>query len=356
MTEEPQSPPPPVTPPAPQKPSRFEWMSKTAIQSCVAMLFMLGGSIYGALSYKLFGGNYAGRLHGKDDLMSISFLILLPLVIGVLLSYHYSQRHQKSLWRTLLVYGGPLPIVMFIAGAWLGEGMICILMGAPIIVVAALIGVGIGILAKKLAFKALGKKLSIIVLLPYALVFAEQSLPTPVAIRTIDRSLFIAAAPEIIWHNINYPTNIKPSELEHGIAYQIGVPYPIEARTLEEKKGGLRELKWQRGVHFQEQITAWEPNRYIQWKYLFAADSFPPGSLDDHIKVGGHYFDLVDTSYELTPVEGGTILKVHVTYKVSTNFNWYASLWADYLLGDSAEAILGFYRERSEAGHSYAAL
>lgn len=350
MTEAPEQ-----TPPAKPK-GKLEWMGTTVVQTGWALLFMVAGSVYGILSYKLFGGNYAGRFHHKDDLMSVSFLVLVPLVLGVLLSYYYSQRHKTSLWRTLLVYGAPLPIVIFIAGAYLGEGIICILMGSPIIIVAALVGVGIGVLAKKLAYRALGKKLSIIVLLPYALLMAEQGMPTPVAIRTVDRSIFITASPEAIWQHINYPTNIQPSELAQGIAYRIGVPYPIEARTLEPRKGGMRELKWQRGVTFKEEITAWEPNRYIQWNYLFAADSFPPGSLDDHIKIGGHYFNLIDTSYRLTPLDGGTRLDVHVTYKVSTNFNWYSAKWADYLLGDSAEAILQFYKHRSEVNHSYAAL
>ena len=33
----------------------------------------------------------------------------------------------------------------------------------------------------------------------------------------------------------------------------------------------------------------------IHWHYQFDPDSFPPGSMDDHVAIGGEYFDLLDT-------------------------------------------------------------
>ena len=126
------------------------------------------------------------------------------------------------------------------------------------------------------------------------------------------------------------------------------MPYPIEARTLEPRVGGKRQLTWQRGVTFEEEITAWETNRHIAWRYRFRPDSFPEGSLDDHIVVGGRYFNLEDTSYTLTPTAEGTRLEIRVTTRVTTNFNWYASWWAAFLVDDTARAILDFYKNRSE--------
>lgn len=137
--------------------------------------------------------------------------------------------------------------------------------------------------------------------------------------------------------------------MENGIAYKIGVPYPIEARTIEARVGGKRQLLWQRGVSFEEEITDWQENRHIAWKYLFTPESFPKGSLDDHVVIGGQYFDIEDTSYTLTPERNGTRLTVQVGTRVSTNFNWYADLCARYLIGDTAETILNFYKQRAQA-------
>ena len=61
---------------------------------------------------------------------------------------------------------------------------------------------------------------------------------------------------------------------------------------------------------------------------------------------------LVDTSYRLTPEGQGTRLDIHVTYRVSTNFNWYANVWGRMLVDDSARTILQFYKHRAEASAS----
>lgn len=326
---------------------------KTRTEKVVAIIsYVVGvmslGAFYGLSGYLFFGHDYAGRFRGQHDLMTLSFLLGVPLCVGLIVGYFISRRRKTSYLGTVYTAGSLMSFLVFLSGAFLGEGIICILMAFPLVILAVVVGAIIGRLSSKLAKRALGKKLSIIVMAPFLLVFGEQQLPVPNDIRVIDRSIHIAAPADMIWHHINYPTDIQPEELSQGVAYRIGVPYPIEARTLTPKKGGFRELKWQRGVTFKEEITAWEENRYIQWKYLFNADSFPSGSLDDHIKIGGKYFDLVDTSYRLTPEKTGTRLDIRVTYRISTTFNWYAEQWADFLLADAASAILNFYKNRSE--------
>jgi hypothetical protein len=67
------------------------------------------------------------------------------------------------------------------------------------------------------------------------------------------------------------------------------------------------------------------------------------------VVIGGHYFDVVDTSYALQPSGDGTAVTVRVSYRVSTRFNWYAEPVAQFLLGNMAETNLVFYRQRSEA-------
>jgi hypothetical protein len=70
--------------------------------------------------------------------------------------------------------------------------------------------------------------------------------------------------------------------------------------------------------------------------------------LDDHVRIGGHYFDLVDTSYELVPRGAGTELSIRMRYRVSTQFNWYAEPIARWLVGNFEETILAFYKRRGE--------
>ena len=71
--------------------------------------------------------------------------------------------------------------------------------------------------------------------------------------------------------------------------------------------------------------------------------------LDEHVVIGGHYFDVVDTSYTLRARGDATELTVRMSYRISTNFNWYARPVMQLLLGDLAQRNVEYYRQRSEA-------
>jgi len=47
---------------------------------------------------------------------------------------------------------------------------------------------------------------------------------------------------------IMHPANIRPGELKDGFAFQIGVPYPVDAEVIQPAVGGIRKSRWQRGV------------------------------------------------------------------------------------------------------------
>lgn len=70
--------------------------------------------------------------------------------------------------------------------------------------------------------------------------------------------------------------------------------------------------------------------------------------LDEHVVIGGRYFDVRDTSYELTPVPEGTRVRMILRYRISTHFNWYAAPVAHWLLGNLLDSNLAYYRHRSE--------
>ena len=86
----------------------------------------------------------------------------------------------------------------------------------------------------------------------------------------------------------------------------------------------------------------------MRWTYRFDEDSFPPGALDDHVKIGGDYVDIIDTEYVLTPVGAhATRLTTRMHYRVSTQFNWYATRLAGGLIGNFEEVILDLYAHRA---------
>src|SRR5262245_43646851 len=104
-----------------------------------------------------------------------------------------------------------------------------------------------------------------------------------------------------------------------------------------------------KNIHFDEVITDFEAPSRIRWTYRYYADSFPKYALDDHVKLGGLYFDITDTEYTLVPAGAATKMTVRMHYRVSTRFNWYADPVARLLLTNLAGVNLSFYRHRSES-------
>ncbi len=314
------------------------------------------GGVYGVTAHKFFAAVFAVENGTNSALMLWSFLAGVPLAIGGLCTYAATQAKRAlqggqadtSILGASFIAALAAAFFAFAGGALLREGAICIVMALPLFIFMALLGVLIIVLSSAFGAKANKKVLGLMLLFPFAAAPFEQRATPGDAFQQVNRSVLIAASPTEIWQHINFPLDIKPNELKSGFAYKIGVPYPIEARTIEPRVGGTRQLQWERGVKFEEIITAWDENRHVAWKYKFDKNSFPEGSLDDHIVIGGRYFDLEDTSYTLTPEAGGTRLSIAVKSRVTTTFNWYAGAWAAFLIDDTAQAILLFYKNRAE--------
>jgi hypothetical protein len=131
--------------------------------------------------------------------------------------------------------------------------------------------------------------------------------------------------------------------------YRIGVPVP-SAGTGESRDGEhLRHITMGKGIRFDQVATEWLPEERVTWAHRFAPNSFPAGALDDHVRIGGEYFDVGAITYALRPDGAGTRLSIRMRYRVSTHFNWYAGPVADFLVGDFAERILLFYAHRARA-------
>ena len=309
----------------------------------------VAGAGYG-LAMRFAFGMFSFLNKSTSDLASgpmlASFVMLVPLLIGA--STVYALRTQRIGFGKAIVAPW-IPLLIFVAGTavLLWEGSICIAMAAPIFMLMASVGGVAALLLLKMWQPSSGVMYSL-ALLPFLAAAFEVNAPMPNRLERSSAAIHIDAPSAKIWDLINNATQIQPSEMGEGVAYMIGVPYPIEAVTHEDANGRIRKLLWDKGVSFDEPILAWEENQYIKWSYQFRPDSFPRGALDEHVLIGGKYFDLIDTSYRLTPEEKGTRLEIVVNYRVSTNFNWYAAAWGRLMVDNSAEAILNFYKQRSE--------
>jgi hypothetical protein len=154
----------------------------------------------------------------------------------------------------------------------------------------------------------------------------------------------------MVWRNIERVSKISPSELPRSWNRSIGFPRPIEATLSNEGVGGIRHATFAGNVLFIETIDAWAPQRRLAFSIRADTTSIPPSTLDQHVTIGGSYFDVLHGEYILEPqADGATRLRLISRHRLSTDFNWYAQLWTDAVMRDVQRSILYVVQRRCEA-------
>ena len=226
------------------------------------------------------------------------------------------------------------------------EGFICAIVIAPLFALLGSVGgLLMGVVCRATNWPT--PTVSCIVLLPLLLGGIDTDVSLSSGTTTVERTVLVAASQQVVWQELLNTENIHAEEIEHAWLFRIGVPLPLEGR-MRNSGEALRRVRMGKNVYFDEAIEELRPNEYIRWTYRFYADSFPPYALDEHVVIGGHYFDVEDTSYTLAVRGALTEVTTRVSYRVSTRFNWYAIPVARLLLGNLAETNLNYYRNRSE--------
>lgn len=276
-----------------------------------------------------------------------SFIIGSPFVVGVVTVYLAELEERRS-WRYYFV--APLiATTLYVVGtlAILIEGWICAIVIIPLFaLVGGLAGLAMGAICRATNWPRRAF-VGCVAALPLLGGAVEHRMPLPHRERMQERSLYVAAPPPRVWNELVDTRDIHPEEVDSAWMYRIGVPLPSDGSGEVRDGEHLRHITMGRGVRFDQVASEWRPYERVSWRYRFAADSFPPGALDDHVRIGGEYFDLGETTYELRPEGAGSRLTVRMRYRVSTSFNWYSGTVADLLVGNFAETILDFYARRA---------
>ncbi len=281
--------------------------------------------------------------------MSGAFIYLAPVLVGAVTVY-VAERRERHSWGYYFLASFAANL-LFILGTLLimVEGLICAILIFPLF--ATLGGLGGMLMGAVCRITRWPKQtLYSFSVLPLLLGLLEPQVPLPDRIGRVERSVLVQASPEQVWAQVWNVRDIRPRELDSAWMYRIGVPLPRSGLTRTRADGALvRGITMGKGIRFDQVVAELEPGRHVRWTYDFGPDAFPPRALDDHVRIGGQYFDLRGTSYSLAPEGDATRLTVRMEYRVSTRFNWYAQPLAQWLMGDFGDRVLHLYRARSEA-------
>lgn len=283
----------------------------------------------------------------SKSLMSSVIVMAIPVILGMLFEYFASLKQPKSLARMVKIPGYILLAVMVFGAVVLKEGIICLIILMPFILIFALIGVAIMRMICRFLWRPDYKVYSLALLPMLLLLLLPEWSRTEY--QQTQRKMIIHAPQEQVFQAINHIGVIQSQEVPFSPIFLIGFPKPVFGMVENKNNQMIRTIQWQRGIEFKEVVTKLRAPEQLGWTYQFAEDSFPQGSLDDHVKIGGEYFDLLKTNYHLYALdENTTELTLSIDYRLSTQYNWYGKIWANYILNEFSDVVMMIHKQRLE--------
>lgn len=319
-------------------------------------------SMYGLLMRVIFG--YVDWF----SVMSLAFIFIVPLGIGALtVRFSDPGRISSRLYAFFMPWLSSLVLLAITIIVAL-EGTICWVMAYPVFAIVAGIG---GLIMRSFLLRqqhSLNKNLdertldggedfrnkgnlqvSVLLLLPFFAAFAERAFDFSPQVFSAYNYIDIQAVDTVVWSQVTRVRDIAAVEDRSGINRLLGMPRPIRAELDTLAVGGRREAIFERGLVFHETVFEYEPLRRMAFTIEADPDEIPPTAMDEHIVVGGKYFDVLEGRYLLEPLDNG-VCRLHLSsrFVVNTSFNFYSGWWARWIMSDIQQNILQVIRRRAE--------
>lgn len=272
--------------------------------------------------------------------------VLAPLLMGWVTGYLANRRVLLSSGDTFkLVFTtaslGGLMLIVFAL-----EGFICLLMAAPLAILAAWFG---GTLGRDMAIqrgdKANPMMMSVAVL---PLVFAlEASVPAQLTLAS-QESIEIDAPPAAVWSAITASRDLMPGPT---LPFRLGLAYPVSSELRGEGVGAERVGRFSTGLA-HERVTVWSPGRQLAFKVLdtppVMRELSPWRTVHAPHVVG--YFQTEWTSFEMLPLPGArTRLSVRSAHSLRLDPAPYWEPMAAWAIRVNNRRVLAHFKARSEA-------
>jgi putative flippase GtrA len=271
--------------------------------------------------------------------------ILTPFMVGVTTAYIANRRltldHKQNTSVVLLAaLLGSVALIMFAL-----EGLVCIILIAPLAALAAIAG---GLLGRKAAMAGRGRDTTLMSVAFLPAIFAlEGAMPPAIPIQTME-VIDIQAPPSKVWQTLinDDKIDIKPS-----LVGSFGLAYPIKGRFKGEGVGAERIGEFSTGFA-RERVTEWVP----QHSLAFAVVSQPPAmeEMSPYRKVHSPhvqgYFTTGETHFELALLpNGATRLSITASHELRIDPALYWEPIARWAIHNNTWRVLDSIRNRSEA-------
>ncbi|MFN2601874.1 MAG: SRPBCC family protein [Gemmatimonadaceae bacterium] len=279
----------------------------------------------------------------------LTLFLATPFVLGGVTAYVHNHGHPRSAGETT----GVVMVSLFIVGSTLLlfalEGVVCVLMAAPIAIVAAELGGIVGRYAAIYGSNPPQSAAFLAIILPAGFV-ADRIAPAPPVYQAVT-SIVVNAPPERVWEHVIRFHDIasRPSVL-----FRLGIAYPIRARITGSGVGAIRRCEFSTGA-FVEPISRWDAPHTLSFGVTSQPAALRELSPYRHVyapHVKG-FFKARRGEFRLTSLPGGrTRLEGSTWYSLEIYPNAYWRPFAELIVTQIHRRVLEQVKRESELDFS----
>lgn len=269
-----------------------------------------------------------------------------PFVIGAVTAFVFNRGAFATLRQTLQLVMLTMAIIAGVVIMVQLEGLLCLLMAAPLGLSIAAMG---GVLGRRIAGHdpqpALGMWVGLAMLPALAVEDARQ--PTT-ALREVRSAVEVDAPPMVVWQRVlAFPPLEEPSDL----LFRLGIAYPQRAEIKGTGVGAIRYCVFSTGP-FVEPITHWEPGVRLAFDVTEQPEALQEWSPYAHVSAPhlDGYFTSRRGEFRLVALpDGRTRLEGSTWYEMRLEPAAYWALIGDVIIAKIHARVLEHVRDVAEA-------
>jgi uncharacterized membrane protein YhaH (DUF805 family) len=278
-----------------------------------------------------------------------SLFVALPFCLGlfaVLLHSYHGPRDYGTCMGVALLPVGLLALLLLLVAV---EGLICVLMAAPLAVGLAWLGGSLGyyIQGNYWGTRHGAAMLSVVLFAMPAFFGTERAAALEMPRFVVRTSIDVKAPPEQVWQQVVAFAEIPPPT---EMLFRAGIAYPIRAEITGRGAGAMRRCIFSTGA-FLEPIEVWDEPRLLKFGVTASPAALNEMTPYGHIEARHlhGYFISEEGQFLLTALpDGGTRLEGTTHYR---NAMWpaaYWRLWSDYIIHRIHSRVLNHIKEAAE--------
>jgi hypothetical protein len=207
----------------------------------------------------------------------LGVFMAIPFFSGIVAAMVFTYHEQRSIGQCFVVSLGSIALLAGLIFVTAVEGLICLIMAAPLAVVVAAVGGVVGYFLQGVLRRGRNSVHAMLALLMAVPLFmgAEHLEDDKPPLIPVETSVVVDAPPEVVWKEVvTFEDLPQPTDP----LFETGIAYPTDATIDGEGVGAVRYCNFTTGP-FVEPITVWDEPR----KLAFDVSEHPPAMRETSI-------------------------------------------------------------------------